>query len=278
MQEYCPISIRLFNTPLLQPIVEMESLSQEILALIITHYFEVPPMKSRQILEPKPVCIVSSYATVSRKWQNEVERYTMAKIQMYSADLDMFRQVFSSPRRRSLLRKLRYEIDLPTYSKNRIHCLERRRESKANNAAFTQGVMDLFNEISSWEAQGIVLGLSASSPMDPGLPFDIGRRLEEVGYGLAEERWTFEDNYLSLDLPSLPRCTSVEALVMQVASRSLHPSAIGKIITSLPRLDFLTLDLDAPKAKRVEMQGEHRQCKIPIHALVCMFADSQRPC
>lgn len=246
----------------------MESLSQEILALIITHFFEVPPMKSRQILEPRPVCNASPYAIVSRKWQNEVERYTMAKIQMYSADLDMFRQVFSSPRRRSLLRKLRYEIDLPTYSKNRIHCLERRRESKANNAAFTQGVVDLFDEISSWEAQGIVLGLSASSPMDPGLPFDIGRRPEELGHGLAEKRWTFEDNYLLLDLESLPQCSSIEALVIQAESRSLHPSAIGKIIASLPRLDFLTIDLDAPKAKRVEMRDEHRQCKTLIHALV----------
>lgn len=235
-------------------------------------------MKSRQVLEPEPVCKVSPYAIVSHKWQNEVERYTMAKIQIYSADLGMFRQVFSSPRRRSLLRKLRYEIDLPTYSRNRIHCLETRRESKANNVAFTQGVMDLFNELSSWETEGIVLGLSASSPMDPGLPFDIGRRPEEFGRGLAEKRWRFKDNYLLLDLDFLPQCTSIEALVIQVASRSLHPSAIGKIIASLPRLDFVTIDLDAPKAKRVEMQDEHRQCKTPIRALVCMFADSRRPC
>lgn len=126
----------------------MESLSPEILELILSHLFEVPPIKHPMPWDPEPVLNVAQYATISRKWQHSVERFTMADIKKYSTDLDMFRQVFSSLRRRQLLRKLYYEIDLPTYSKNRIFCLERKRERKANNEAFNRGVEELLDGLS----------------------------------------------------------------------------------------------------------------------------------
>ncbi|KAB8265587.1 hypothetical protein BDV32DRAFT_33953 [Aspergillus pseudonomiae] len=227
----------------------MDYLSQEILQLIIAHLLEVPPIKH----PPQPAPKVGQYATISRKWQYAVERFTMADIKKYSSDLDMFRQVFSTPRRRKLLRKLEYEIDLPTYSTNRIQCLERRRESKANNETFKRGVMDLFDEMSSWKTQGVDLALTASSPMD------CHRRSPELDRGLADKRWCFEDNYLTLDSEaSLPQLPFVEGLKIPNARRSLHPSAIGKIISSLPNLERLAMELNAPKAKRVEMQSEHR--------------------
>ncbi|KAE8152992.1 hypothetical protein BDV25DRAFT_127610 [Aspergillus avenaceus] len=184
----------------------------------------------------------------------------MAEIKAYSTDLDMFRQVFSSPQRRNLLRTLHYEIDLPTYSKNRIFCLERRREHRANNESFTRGMRDLYDVIGSWGMHGIDLTLVASSPMDP------GRRPPELEPGLMHERWSFDDNYLTLDEVSLPQTQSVEALRIANGARSMHPSAIGRIISSLPHLQRLALELNAPKAKRVEMQDEHRSCL--AHALV----------
>lgn len=251
----------------------MESLSQEILELIIPHLFETPPIKNPTPGDPKPVLNVAQYATISRKWQNAVERFTMADIKKYSTDLDMFRQVFSSPRRRNFLQKLDYEIDLPAYSKNRIFCIERRREIKANNEAFSRGVTDFLDVISSWRTQGIDLTLGASSPMD------YGRRPPELDSGLSHERWSFEDNYLTLDEVSLSQSPSIEALSIANGTRYLHPSAIGKIIASLPSLERLTLELSAPKAKQVEMQNEHRLCKIdmPLTNLRCLLT-VKRPC
>ena len=231
----------------------MESLSPEILELILSHLFEVPPIKHPMPWDPEPVLNVAQYATISRKWQHSVERFTMADIKKYSTDLDMFRQVFSSLRRRQLLRKLYYEIDLPTYSKNRIFCLERKRERKANNEAFNRGVEELLDGLSSWGTQGIDLTLTASSPMDP------HRRLPELDSGLSCERWAFEDNHLNLDnVVSLPRLPCIETLTIPNGRRMLHPSAIGKIISSLPRLERLTLKLNTPKTKRAEMRNEHR--------------------
>ena len=76
--------------------LKMESLSPEILELIIPHLFEVPPIKHPMPWDREPVLNVAQYATMSRKWQYSVERFTMADIKKYSTDLDMFRQVFSS--------------------------------------------------------------------------------------------------------------------------------------------------------------------------------------
>ena len=76
--------------------LKMESLRPEILELIIPHLFEVPPIKHPMPWDREPVLNVAQYATMSRKWQYSVERFTMADIKKYSTDLDMFRQVFSS--------------------------------------------------------------------------------------------------------------------------------------------------------------------------------------
>lgn len=253
----------------------MESLSLEILELIILHLFEVPPVKDPMPWDPEPLLNVAPYATISRKWQYAVERYTMADIKKYSTDLDTFRQVFLSPRRKKLLRKLYYEIDLPTYSKNRIFCLERKRESKANNKVFSRGITDFFDAMSTWKTQRIDLTLTASSPMDP------YRRAPELGSGFSSERWSFEDNHLTLDNGvSLPQLPSIEALKIPNAGRSLHPSAIGMIISPLLSLERLTLELNTPKAKRGEMQNEHRLCKIGMLSssnLNCLLT-AKSPC
>ncbi|KAE8371306.1 hypothetical protein BDV26DRAFT_276381 [Aspergillus bertholletiae] len=228
----------------------MDYLSPEILQIIIPHLCNDP--RIRQPWEPQSVPKVARYATISRRWQYAVERFTMAEIKKYSSDLDMFRQVFSDPRRRKLLRKLDYEVDLPTYSMNRTMCLERRRESKANNEAFNRGVIDIFEEMSSWKTQAVELTLTASSPTDR------HRRSPQL-VGLSDKRWSFEDNYLTLDHEvSLSQLPFVEGLKIPNARRSLHPSAIGKVISSLPSLERLSMELNAPKIKRVEMQNEHR--------------------
>lgn len=74
--------------------VDMLSLKRAFLILISLN---PPPIKNPTPGDPKPVLNVAQYATISRKWQNAVERFTMADIKKYSTNLDMFRQVFSSP-------------------------------------------------------------------------------------------------------------------------------------------------------------------------------------
>ena len=132
----------------------------------------------------------------------------------------------------------------------------------------------MLDDLSSWGTQGIDLTLTASSPMDP------HRRSPKLDSGLSRERWAFEDNHLNLDdAVSLSRLPCIEALTIPNGRRMLHPSAIGKIISSLPRLERLTLKLNSPRTKRVEMQNEHRLCKIdmPLTNLRCLLT-VKRPC
>ncbi|KAE8350458.1 hypothetical protein BDV28DRAFT_150902 [Aspergillus coremiiformis] len=142
----------------------MDSLSQELLLLIIPYLRETPP---NTLQSCKPPLKIASYATISRQWQHAIERFTLSTLHTYSSDLLTFRQVFALPRRRKTLRRLHYEIDLPAYSANRIACFERRRESKANEIAFHRGLADLFHALSKWDKQGLELTLTTSSPTDP---------------------------------------------------------------------------------------------------------------
>jgi hypothetical protein len=235
----------------------MDSLCLEIVETIVSHLFEVPPIKDPTPKDPEPALNVAQYATISRKWQTAVEHFTMADIKKHSTDFDMFCRVFSCPRRRRALRKLHYEIDLPKYSLNSIYRFEKKREVKVNNIAFDQGVMDVFDALSSWKTQGIELTLSASSPTDP------HKYWPEYGGQLLKQRWGFGKNYLALNEASLPQLPFVEGLKILTAGRSLHPLAIGKIVAALPNLEQMTVQLVAPKIRLVDLQNEHRLGKIP---------------
>lgn len=105
----------------------MDFLSQEILALVIRHIYEVPAVPNPRPWHPKPVGKVASYATILRQWQYAVERFTFASLHVYSNGLPFLQDFFSkkAARRQRLLRRLHYEIDLPIYDERRACCLER---------------------------------------------------------------------------------------------------------------------------------------------------------
>ncbi|RAQ52511.1 hypothetical protein AFGD_004625 [Aspergillus flavus] len=144
----------------------------------------------------------------------------MTDIQKHSSDLLKFRQTFSFPRLRQTLRRLYYEIDLPASS-------ARHKERDANDKAFEKDIMDLFNELSTWDKQGINLQVATSSYKNLG----------------------------NVDLPELPY---IRALYIPDVRRNPHPSMIGWIISSLPRLETLMLKLNAPPPKNKELQKEYR--------------------
>ncbi|RMZ36710.1 hypothetical protein CA14_006241 [Aspergillus flavus] len=144
----------------------------------------------------------------------------MTDIQKHSSDLLKFRQTFSFPRLRQTLRRLYYEIDLPASS-------ARHKERDVNDKAFEKDIMDLFNELSTWDKQGINLQVATSSYKNLG----------------------------NVDLPELPY---IRALYIPDVRRNPHPSMIGWIISSLPRLETLMLKLNAPPPKNKELQKEYR--------------------
>ncbi|RAQ76614.1 hypothetical protein COH21_013034, partial [Aspergillus flavus] len=112
--------------------------------------------------------------------------------------------------------------------------------------------MDLFNELSTWDKQGISLQVATSSSMDLGRrPLDFDMRLE---HGL----WNVRDIYLSLDNVDLPQLPYIRSLYIPDIIRNPHPLVIGWIISSLPKLEELMLELNAPPPKNRELQKEYR--------------------
>ncbi|KAI9925914.1 hypothetical protein MW887_005720 [Aspergillus wentii] len=193
----------------------MESLSQEILELIVYHLSLFDDSEDTRLPWEPPVRNIHPYATLSRPWQYAVERFTMAQITTSSADLDIFCQVLASPRRRKLLRRLRYEITLPAYSENRKFCLETKRETRVNQQVFNQGIIDLYHELATWQTQGMSVEIAASSPTD------------QTPYGLGWTRWHHKGIYLSLDNVNLPVLSSVNELEIPNARREIHPATIA---------------------------------------------------
>lgn len=95
----------------------MDKLSSEIVSLIITfldikpihpqrddwRLWPIPNNRPRLASQPrKPI-----YATVSRQWQYAVEAQSLAHIALKDTDLPAFETIFSEPRRRAALRKLK---------------------------------------------------------------------------------------------------------------------------------------------------------------------------
>ncbi|KAE8332150.1 hypothetical protein BDV39DRAFT_189267 [Aspergillus sergii] len=147
----------------------------------------------------------------------------MTDIHKHSSDLLMFRQIFSFPQRRQTLRRLYYEVDLPTSS-------ARHKERDADDKSFEKGIIDLYSELSTWGKQGSNLTVAISSSED------LGRRPLDFSMGLEHWLRPVRDIYLSSDNADLPELSCIRSLYIPDIKRNLHPSVIGWIISSLPRI------------------------------------------
>jgi hypothetical protein len=133
----------------------MDKVPAEIINLISSH------------LEPP----LAGYATLSARWQQAIERRTFSSIQTGSNDASFrqFQAVFATPRRRALLRKLLFRVQLPSPSEKRIRKLQSRREAAANSLVYTRALVALFSFLHTWEHQGdarLTLEVEAWSSMD----------------------------------------------------------------------------------------------------------------
>jgi hypothetical protein len=67
-----------------------------------------------------------------------------------------------------------------------------------------------------------------------------------------------EGIYLTLDDVSVPQLPCIRSLEISSPGRDFHASAISRIISSLPNLELMSLELYAPRYKHQASQKEHR--------------------
>ncbi|KAL3448153.1 hypothetical protein BJX65DRAFT_73752 [Aspergillus insuetus] len=242
----------------------INTLSLELLDLIITYLTEIPPTYSDIPNAPlPPPQNLARYATISRSWQQAIERHTFAAISTFSSNLPTLRQVFNqSPWRKRYLRALFYSIDLPLYSDDRRFCFERRREHQANLATFRDGIRKLWTELASWEEDlplGTRLVLAAEAPMDR------GREGDEVPIGLGDKRWAFPEHSLTLcddnssdEVSILPALRHVTILEVAKSGRRIYPTAISQMISSLSNLRKLEVAISPVQPKNRDLRAEMR--------------------
>ncbi|KAH7029814.1 uncharacterized protein B0I36DRAFT_350624 [Microdochium trichocladiopsis] len=117
----------------------MEILPQEVLDAIMSCLHDDKPARV-------------ALATVSRRWQSTIEKSAFRKIKLETTDFHEFRQIIhNNQRRRRYLHVLRLNIVLPPYSDDERRLFEDETDRRANNAAFSAVIHDLFGMLQHWQ-------------------------------------------------------------------------------------------------------------------------------
>ena len=206
---------------------------------------------------------LSSYASVSRQWQAEVERRTFQQLSVTNADLPNLNQITASESRHRLIRNLTYKIELPPISHKRLKKLQSKSEARQNNHAFTASVLSLFQHLSAWGRQDnmeFALCINAQSPSDD-------HHLHGESYRHDGDRiWDVRNEHALLDfespdisLPSLPHVCE-----FSYQSRRIHPNALRVLCDAMPFLRKTTWDFSAPERRFPELRKAGRFVKTYI--------------
>ncbi|KAM5346919.1 hypothetical protein ACJ41O_009924 [Fusarium nematophilum] len=212
----------------------------------------------RSVPRTGPASRRHTLATVSRPWQEAIERQTFRRLRLRSTDLDGFEKIVQGSRRR-YLGTIFYTVVLPEYCADVRGQFERGPDRRANDEAFTKALDGLFQILKSWDDEiagrehpyCIELEIEAiCSPSDDKSPLAGLRvpgyvpRLEAVEPGDHEEARhrdlqdrRFQYSYLRLLRPAeLPRVASIVSLTTRATKRILAPRTAVDIAAKLPNL------------------------------------------
>ncbi|KAH6973569.1 hypothetical protein BKA56DRAFT_634630 [Ilyonectria sp. MPI-CAGE-AT-0026] len=196
-------------------------------------------------------------ATISRPWQQAIEKQTFRKLRLRSTDLDRFEKTVTGSRRR-FLSGIRFVIVLPGYPAEARGRFERETDRQANDKAFTDAVNGLFRILGSWDEgrDGLETGYSIQldieavySPTDDfhngsrGAPRRIERldvaeleNEEEVRRRDLQDR-RFQYSYIQLLHPAeLPVVRAIAGFNTTVMKRTLAHRTAVDIAAKLPNL------------------------------------------
>ncbi|KAI1412615.1 hypothetical protein F5Y13DRAFT_199837 [Hypoxylon sp. FL1857] len=224
----------------------MDNLSPEVLGLIVANLYAKPPpppFPDRRMSRAPHI----PYAAVSRKWQHAVEPWIFTRIGLRSNELTTFADIFATPRRRALLRRLEYSVLLPTFG-------DSRRDFAENQAAFENGIRGLLDILRDWESDD-------AGSLELWLTFKWNVDMTE---GPAEFHFdalnsSSSRRYLMLDgvrLPEVRRLTGLN--ILSSPGRALLPEAMCYLSNAMPCLEKLELEVLDPVNKRREMRKSHR--------------------
>ncbi|KXH33674.1 hypothetical protein CNYM01_10394 [Colletotrichum nymphaeae SA-01] len=184
--------------------------------------------------------------------------------------LQQFQDDFSGSHtgRREIVKRLHYTINLPPVSEKRMKKLQSTREAAANNATFTQAIMDLFQRLSDWETGDITLVIRVASPSDTDEDLFDSLDSSHSGNPIWDVRNDFK--YISFDqtldttsgLAQVPVISSVDFREdFSNVKRRLHPACITIISQALPDVKALMWDCIMPSRR---LESSRREIRLAL--------------
>ncbi|XXG97401.1 methylglyoxal reductase (NADPH-dependent) gre2 [Hypoxylon texense] len=198
-----------------------------------------------------PTSTIAHYATVSREWQEEFERFTFREIRVTPSSLQRFTHILKSPRRRAIVQTLRYHISLDTYPSYLDGEQETSAERRRSTEIVTEALGTFFAAMTNWQKMDTSpLGLDLHLLIDS--PNDSSTSLGRNGTPLVTGRAMTSHLKLNLETLSLPvidifsgfRCTG----------RHMQPTSLLAIVSKLRMLEYLDVELNHDSARKRDVQ------------------------
>lgn len=233
---------------------------------------------------------LAPYASVSREWQNQIERHTFALVHLDSGRLPAARQYLTANNRWKLVRAVFFRVDLPEYDAAACERVESPDEQRLNNETFTKAVQAVFSLFCLVQTQqgmrevrngpGIIFGIDAACESDDRYKGDD----HYIGYALIRHQMLrrqgltnditdarYQSSYLELvleDDQQLPSIYWISEFRVPHGARKIAPAACCEIAASLVELDTLWLELPDQEKKNLELRRRLRHGMFDIICLV----------
>ncbi|KAI8631029.1 hypothetical protein F5Y19DRAFT_427379 [Xylariaceae sp. FL1651] len=223
----------------------MDRLSPEVMALIAARLCAVPRTPFPIPGAPRISC--APYAVLSRRWQGAVEPSTFSSIRLKDTELVTFATIFAAPRRRALLRHLKYNVSLATHG-------DSRHDFGQNQTTLKNSILKLFNVLKDWDND---VGARLTLQVDVEWDIDTSQGPVELDFNVLNS--SSARRYLMFDTAELPTVRCVASLYIAASpGRALHPTTMCQLAGSLPHLEKLELEVLDPVNKRKQMRKHHR--------------------
>ncbi|KAI1483667.1 hypothetical protein F4774DRAFT_366192 [Daldinia eschscholtzii] len=246
----------------------MDKWPQELYDHVIFFY-----LKRTYVFDPAFLAL----ATVSRKFQNSVERHTFQRLLITATEskLNELEQILT-PRRRSFLRHLALRMALPPYSSEYFTEFETDQDRLDNNEAITASLKRVFCLIHTLYKQSDntspILELhimGAASPSDkaprPFLPKVPANYRYQVRLDLGDKRYKFSLLNVASDLSDFPSLPCVREFTISNGRRNWSPRVAVLLSTKMVKAESINWHLD----RREDSWGRYyRMDRIYRHELV----------
>lgn len=196
------------------------------------------------------------YATVSREWQEEYERFSFRELWVTPQRLESFTRIVASPRRRGIVQTICFHVPLETYERHQDGEQETSPERRRSTDILNTALGSFFQAMTLWEKSDTSpLGLDLHLLIDS--PSDSSELLGNNGTPLVTGRGLTSYVKLDLDTLSLPEIDAFSGF--RCSGRHLQPTSLLAIISKLQALEYLDIELSHDSMRPRDVKQRNSQ-------------------